>query len=71
MIPTGHGLEGMHPIDNLYGPRINVAGLLPVIRELLPPGTPILIAGSELAAILESRRLLIHEIENVATSSTG
>ncbi len=60
VIPTGHGLEDMHPIDNLYGPRINFAGLLPVIRELLPPGTPILIAGSEPAAILESRRLLMH-----------
>jgi hypothetical protein len=56
-LTNGH-LSNHHAILDGYGPRINFAGLLPIIQELVPRQVPLLLEIPEREAVLESRRIL-------------
>lgn len=56
-LTNGH-LSNHHAILDRYGPRINFAGLLPIIQELVPRQVPLLLEIPEREAVLESRNTL-------------
>jgi predicted MPP superfamily phosphohydrolase len=56
VLPVAGKLTNHHPISELYGPRINYAGLLPMIQEIVPRRVPLLIEVREREAALLSWR---------------